>query len=55
MKDFTLVSDTFSRMNISNDKGQLNSANIYNCTPLSKPDNLVLDSEYSQVCKSSLF
>jgi len=55
MKDYTLVTDAISRMNLVSGKEQYNrpynSGNSsYNCAPLATPENVDLGSEYAQVC-----
>lgn len=54
MKDYTLVTDAISRMNLISGKEQYsrpyNSGNSYSCAPLATPENVDLGSEYAQVC-----
>lgn len=54
MKDYTLVTDAISRMNLIGGKEhnhrQYNSGSSYNCAPLATPENVDLGSEYAQVC-----
>lgn len=56
MKDYTLVTDAISRMNLISGKEQYNrpynSGNSYSCAPLATPENVDLGSEYAQVCAS---
>lgn len=53
MKDYTLVTDAISRMNLISGKEhynrQYNSGNTYNYAPLATAENVDLGSEYSQV------
>lgn len=53
MKDYTLVTDAISRMNLIGGKEhnhrQYNSGSSYNCAPLATPENVDLGSEYAQV------
>lgn len=48
MKDYTLVTDAISRMNLLSNKEIYNS-NI-SCAPLATPENVDLGSEFAQVC-----
>ncbi|XP_025422549.1 rho GTPase-activating protein 190 isoform X2 [Sipha flava] len=54
MKDYTLVTDAISRMNLISGKEQYNRPyntgnSSYNCAPLATPENVDLGSEYAQV------
>ncbi|XP_025200481.1 rho GTPase-activating protein 190 isoform X1 [Melanaphis sacchari] len=54
MKDYTLVTDAISRMNLISGKEQYNRSynsggSSYNCAPLATPENVDLGSEYAQV------
>lgn len=54
MKDYTLVTDAISRMNLISGKEQYNraynsSSSSYSCAPLATPENVDLGSEYAQV------
>lgn len=62
MKDYTLVTDAISRMNLISGKEQYNrpynsGGSSYNCgAPLATPENVDLGSEYAQVgIKTRLF
>lgn len=48
MKDYTLVTDAISRMNLLSNK-EIYSQNM-SCAPLATPENVDLGSEFSQVC-----
>lgn len=55
MKDFSLVTDAISRMNIKSGQEQYNRSynsgnSSYSCAPLATPENVDLGSEYAQVC-----
>lgn len=53
MKDYTLVTDAISRMNLISGKEHYNrpynSSNAYSYAPLASAENVDLGSEYSQV------
>lgn len=48
MKDYTLVTDAISRMNLLSNKEIYNSN--MSCAPLATPENVDLGSEFAQVC-----
>lgn len=56
MKDYTLVTDAISRMNLKSGKDPYNrqynnsGSSSYSCAPLATPENVDLGSEYAQVC-----
>lgn len=52
MKNYTLVTDAISRMNLISGKDcnrPYNNAGSYSCAPLATPENVDLGSEYAQV------
>jgi len=55
MKNYTLVTDAISRMNLISDKDGSRSHSSFSCAPLAKPENVDLGSEYAQASTVLIF